>query len=435
MKTIITWFFGLGFLLGLIITLLLKMWLIVPIYILLTLITIPPLHNILSKNLKLRPNKVISMVLILLLVPLSILIYSFYESVDGKTTFKKTAQFFANDGSAFYMHPTLYWPVDKGGYDDGSKDPTIADKMIFDVFDLRKGVNGGFGVQFVPFSAPYRFQLEKIFGSKQIVNFNYGDLVVFNKEVSKNDIRVFIQRVIAKGGDKVRLENGYVYINGKRINEPYLAKDQSTYAGIFYNQEKFIKSCEEITVPMNHLFVLGDNRFFSFDSTDFGTVSENEILGYLPKDYQTILSKHWLKNNKMNILKEENKEENTNELLTYINQIRQKKGRPNLSKSNDLNTIINNYLKSAIENNDLTNTPKNPATQKALQEVLSKNPISVTLIEGIYDLDTYKRYFYFETEDKNTQEVNMDASKFAFSTYETEISGCTKSGTIIATFK
>jgi len=321
MKTIITWFFGLSFLLGLIITLLLKMWLIVPIYILLTLITIPPLYDFLSKRFNLNLNKVIYIVLILLLVPLSILISSFYESIDGKTTFKKTAQFFANDGSAFYMYPSLYWPVDKGGYDDGSKDPTVVDKMIFDVFDLRKGVNGGFGVQFIPFSAPYRFQLEKIFGSKQIVNFNYGDLVVFNKEVSKNDVRVFIQRVIAKDGDKVRFENGYLLVNGKRIDEPYLWKDQSTYSGIFYSQDKFIKSCEEITVPMNHLFVLGDNRIFSFDSTDFGTVSKSEILGYLPKDYQTILSKHWLKNNKINILKEED----TNELLTYINQIRQKK--------------------------------------------------------------------------------------------------------------
>jgi len=376
-------------------------------------------------------NKVIHIVLILLLVPLSILISSFYESIDGKTTFKKTAQFFANDGSAFYMYPSLYWPVDKGGYDDGSKDPTVVDKMIFDVFDLRKGVNGGFGVQFIPFSAPYRFQLEKIFGSKQIVNFNYGDLVVFNKEVSKNDVRVFIQRVIAKDGDKVRFENGYLLVNGKRIDEPYLWKDQSTYSGIFYSQDKFIKSCEEITVPMNHLFVLGDNRIFSFDSTDFGTVSKSEILGYLPKDYQTILSKHWLKNNKINILKEED----TNELLTYINQIRQKKGRQNLTIFSDSNIPVNNYLKTAIENNNLSNTPKNPATQKALQEVLSKNPISITLIEGIYDLDTYKRYLYFEMENKNTQEANIDASKFAFSTYKTEINGCTKSGTIIATFK
>ncbi|PIZ67574.1 signal peptidase I [Candidatus Roizmanbacteria bacterium CG_4_10_14_0_2_um_filter_33_96] len=384
-----------------------------------------------SKRFNLNLNKVIHIVLILLLVPLSILISSFYESIDGKTTFKKTAQFFANDGSAFYMYPSLYWPVDKGGYDDGSKDPTVVDKMIFDVFDLRKGVNGGFGVQFIPFSAPYRFQLEKIFGSKQIVNFNYGDLVVFNKEVSKNDVRVFIQRVIAKDGDKVRFENGYLLVNGKRIDEPYLWKDQSTYSGIFYSQDKFIKSCEEITVPMNHLFVLGDNRIFSFDSTDFGTVSKSEILGYLPKDYQTILSKHWLKNNKINILKEED----TNELLTYINQIRQKKGRQNLTIFSDSNIPVNNYLKTAIENNNLSNTPKNPATQKALQEVLSKNPISITLIEGIYDLDTYKRYLYFEMENKNTQEANIDASKFAFSTYKTEINGCTKSGTIIATFK
>ena len=202
---------------------------------------------------------------------------------------------------------------------------------------------------------------------------------------------------------------------------------------MFYNQEKFIKNCEDITVPASHLFVLGDSRLFSstVDSRAFGAISENEILGYLPKDFQTTFSKYWIKNNKMNVIKDEE----VNELLVYLNQIRQKKVMPNLTTLNDSNTVVRNYLKRAIENDDLSNTPKKPATQKALQEVLSKNPIKVILIEGIYDLDTYKRYLYFETENKNTQEVNMDASEFTFSTYKTEINGCTKSGTIIATFK
>ena len=167
MKTIITWFFGLGFLLGLIVTLILKIWLIVPIYMLLTLITIPPLHNFLSKRLNLNLNKFIRIVLIFLLVPISILIASFYGFIDGRTTLKKTAQFFADDGSAFYMYPTLYWPVDKGGYDDGSKEPSVVDKLIFYVFDLRKGAHAGFGGKLSPFSSPYYVQLEKIFGSNK----------------------------------------------------------------------------------------------------------------------------------------------------------------------------------------------------------------------------------------------------------------------------
>ena len=229
MKTVIIWLFGLGFLLGLLITLLLEMWLIVPIYLLLTLITIPPLHRLLSNKFRLSLNKFIRIVLVLLLIPLSILIASFYESVDGRTTFKKTAQFFADDGSAGYMYPSLYWPVDKGGYDDASKNPAIAsDKMIFDVFDLREGYNAGFGTIMAPFWPNLRYEIEKILKYKPKKVFNYSDLVVFNKEVQKDDKRVFIQRVIAKGGDKVRLENGYVYVNGKKINEPYLAKDQST---------------------------------------------------------------------------------------------------------------------------------------------------------------------------------------------------------------
>ena len=434
MKTIITWFFGLGFLLGLIVTLILKIWLIVPIYMLLTLITIPPLHNFLSKRLNLNLNKFIRIVLIFLLVPISILIASFYGFIDGRTTLKKTAQFFADDGSALYMYPSLYWPVDKGGYDDASKNPAIAsDKMIFDVFDLREGYNAGFGTIMAPFKPNLRYEIEKVLNYKPKKVFNYSDLVVFNKEVQKDDKRVFIQRIIAKGGDKVRLENGYVYVNGKKINEPYLAKDQSTYAGVFYNQEKFIKSCEEITVPTNQLFVLGDNRTLSdsVDSRNFGTISEDEILGYLPKDYQTTFLKYWLKNNQMRVVNDGD----GNELLTYLNQIRQKNGMTNLTTSNDLNIIIRSYLKSAIENNDLSNTPKKLATQKALQEIINRNPIGITIIEGVYDLDTYKGYLYLAASDANSQEVQKNSSKFAFSTFKTEINGCMKSGTIIASFK
>lgn len=433
MKTLIVWLIGLGFLLGFLITLLLRMWLIVPIYLILTLVTIPPLYNLLSKKVNLKLNKVGRLIIVFLLVPLSILIATFYGFVDGRTTLKKTAQFFADDGSALYMYPSLYWPTDKGGYDDASKNPAIAsDKMIFDVFDLRKGYNAGFGTIIAPFKPNLRYEIEKILKYKPKKTFNYSDLVVFNKEVQRGDKRVFIQRVIAKGGDKVHLENGYVYVNGKKINEPYLAKDQSTYAGIFYNQEKFIKSCEEITVPINQLFVLGDNRMFSDgDSRNFGTISEDEILGYLPKDYQTIFSKYWLKNNQMKVVNNED----GNELLTYFNQIRQKKGMSNLTTSNDLNIIIRNYLKSAIENNDLSNTPKKLATQKALQEILNRNPIGVTMIEGVYDLNTYKGYLYLVASDANTQEAQKNSSKFAFSSFKTEIDGCMKSGTIVAFFK
>ncbi|HBC44986.1 MAG: Signal peptidase I [Candidatus Collierbacteria bacterium GW2011_GWB1_45_35] len=433
MKTIIIWLFGLGFLLGLLITLLLRMWLIVPIYLILTLVTIPPLHNFLSKRVNLKLNRVSRLILIFLLVPLSMLIATLYGFVDGTTTLKKTAQFFADDGSSLYMYPSLYWPTDKGGYDDASKNPAIAsDKMIFNVFDLREGYNAGFGTIMAPFKPNLRHEIEKILKYKPSKIFNYSDIVVFNKEVQKDDKRVFIQRVIAKGGDKVRFENGYVYVNGKKIDEPYLAKDQSTYAGIFYNQEKFIKNCEEIIVPANQLFVLGDNRMLSDgDSRNFGTISEDEILGYLPKDYQTTFSKYWLKNNQMKVVSDGD----SNELLTYFNQIRQKKGMSNLTTSNDLNIIIKNYLKSAIENNDFSNIPKKLATQKALQEIINRNPIGVTIIEGVYDLDTYKGYLYLVAGDANSQEAQKNSSKFAFSSFRTEIDGCMKSGTIIATFK
>lgn len=68
-------------------------------------------------------------------------------------------------------------------------------------------------------------------------------------------------RIIGLPGERVIFNNGYVYINGSLLQEPYVIKKASTYG------DKRIPNCKEITVPENKLFVLGDNRFFSLRTT------------------------------------------------------------------------------------------------------------------------------------------------------------------------
>ncbi len=63
----------------------------------------------------------------------------------------------------------------------------------------------------------------------------------------------FVKRVVALEGETVAIHDGAVYINGVRLNEPYI-KGEIQY------------EMEEITVEEGHVFVLGDNRNDSSDS-------------------------------------------------------------------------------------------------------------------------------------------------------------------------
>lgn len=92
-----------------------------------------------------------------------------------------------------------------------------------------------------------------------------GDIVVINKEG-----RLLIKRVIAVGGDTVKIEWGKVYLNGKVLEEPYVSKD---------NNNAILNNFSEITVENGKLFLLGDNRNNSNDSRYFGCLPIESIIG------------------------------------------------------------------------------------------------------------------------------------------------------------
>ncbi len=93
-----------------------------------------------------------------------------------------------------------------------------------------------------------------------------GDIVVFRypRDTSKS----YIKRVIGVAGDRIRIENGQVYVNGEALDEEYVPND---YADA--------RSYDEVVVPQNNFFVLGDHRTMSNDSRDFGPVNERFIYG------------------------------------------------------------------------------------------------------------------------------------------------------------
>ncbi len=90
-----------------------------------------------------------------------------------------------------------------------------------------------------------------------------GDIVVFPYPLNQ-DIR-FIKRVIGIAGDHVTVEDGETRVNGILLVEPYL-DEFPTYTG-------------EWTVGEGEVFVLGDNRNNSNDSSKWGMVPGEDLLG------------------------------------------------------------------------------------------------------------------------------------------------------------
>ncbi|EXX85408.1 signal peptidase I [Paenibacillus darwinianus] len=108
-----------------------------------------------------------------------------------------------------------------------------------------------------------------------------GEVVVFYVAEEKRD---FIKRVIGVPGDKIRLEGDDLYINGVRMEEPYIkeAIANARKQGQLYNQrgENFPNGfVTEDTVPEGMILAFGDNRSNSKDSRIIGFMPYDRIIG------------------------------------------------------------------------------------------------------------------------------------------------------------
>lgn len=101
-----------------------------------------------------------------------------------------------------------------------------------------------------------------------------GDIIVFKFPLDEK--KDFVKRLIAFGGERVRIESGHVYVDGKTVEEP-----ESIRRNYYYNRDDwpFAKTGQEVPVPVNHYFVLGDNSIQSSDSRNWGFVHGEELIG------------------------------------------------------------------------------------------------------------------------------------------------------------
>jgi signal peptidase I len=111
---------------------------------------------------------------------------------------------------------------------------------------------------------------ERIFVNKFVYRLEpieRGDVVVFR--YPRDPSLSFIKRVIGVPGDRIRIDNGQVFVNDKALEEDYLFP-------AFVDRDQ---SFAEILVPPRHYFVMGDHRNMSDDSRDFGTLDAGYIYG------------------------------------------------------------------------------------------------------------------------------------------------------------
>ncbi|MFB3825906.1 MAG: signal peptidase I [Bryobacteraceae bacterium] len=112
---------------------------------------------------------------------------------------------------------------------------------------------------------------ERIFINKFTYRFGVGsiergDLVVFWFPLDRS--KSYIKRVIGLPGDRVEIDRGTVYINGRRLEENYVPEEY-----------RDTSSLEPMTVPPDEYFVLGDHRSSSNDSRAWKCVNRRYIYG------------------------------------------------------------------------------------------------------------------------------------------------------------
>jgi signal peptidase I len=119
-----------------------------------------------------------------------------------------------------------------------------------------------------------------------------GDIIVFRYPV---DIRqTFVKRVVGTPGDHIRIENKQVFLNGRKLDEPYkyhktdyIDSYRDNFPGdpnvrLYEPAQQMLEHNvvnREVVVPPDHYFAMGDNRDSSLDSRYWGFVPRDNIIG------------------------------------------------------------------------------------------------------------------------------------------------------------
>ena len=114
----------------------------------------------------------------------------------------------------------------------------------------------------------------------KIGDIDRGDVVVFDRatmngsQIEHDDL---IKRVIGLGGESIEIRDCSVYIDGTKLDEPYLPNRDIGLANL--SDRCGVVSMPLTTIENDEVFLVGDNRPQSFDSRMFGPIKKDLIIG------------------------------------------------------------------------------------------------------------------------------------------------------------
>lgn len=103
-----------------------------------------------------------------------------------------------------------------------------------------------------------------------------GDVIVFKAPPSEPCAETeceYIKRIIGIPGDRVKVENNLVYLNGELLDQSFIPADYVTAPG------QFCLEGEEKIIPEGMYLPFGDNRSHSRDGREFGPITRESIVG------------------------------------------------------------------------------------------------------------------------------------------------------------
>ena len=127
-------------------------------------------------------------------------------------------------------------------------------------------------------------------GASMYPTLHNGDRMVLSKvgDVHRFDVVIlkapdenveYIKRVIGMPGDTVEMKSGVLYINGKKVDQPFINTEALAKQTVFIDDFTLESLTGEAKVPEGKYFVLGDNRGVSKDSRMIGFIDRSAIEG------------------------------------------------------------------------------------------------------------------------------------------------------------
>ena len=141
------------------------------------------------------------------------------------------------------MEPTLHCARPGSGCESRFSDRVLANRFIYHFRDPKR-------FEIVVFKTPPAAQVQCSSGT------------------GGGGGETFVKRLVGLPGDRWREQNGFIYINGEKLDEPYVKEDR-----------RDSETIPEKTVPKDQYLMLGDNRQFSEDSRCWGVIHRSQIIG------------------------------------------------------------------------------------------------------------------------------------------------------------